>query len=268
MVPTASSTVAGKVQLATINQTLDGSNNILAITPWTLRNALNQALTSDITATVVSNGGSSSYNIYDSFSVNSSATLANSITTRHASTHANSFLTSAISGQPPYRINFAKPMAVKWVIRPIISTGSRIPLENDGWFGGFIAQSRTFADIPDGIVTTIGFGFKIDSSYNVIVSCRNASGVFTDTFASGLDLTPGSTTALPAEIYQYSDGNGNLYTYLNGNLVSTITNGPTTVSNVSASWFALWGVHLFNGTVTPTNSTVFVSSIPKIYFNV
>jgi hypothetical protein len=158
-------------------------------------------------------------------------------------------------------------VAVRWTIGTVGGSG-RVFIENDGWFGCFIAQNQSTTVITGGIVQNIGFGWKLDAAGNITVSARNASGTTSATFASGFDIVNLRTTTntSPAyEVYQYSDGAGNLYTYVDGVLKSTITAAPSTMSDVAASPFALWGIHIDNGTSVPTNQTAFTSSFPRLY---
>jgi hypothetical protein len=253
--------------VATNAEAVAGASATLAVTPSAMREMMNSFVVHDTTASGAANGGGTNTNIWDTMSFLTSATLANSNARRYSATASASFFPWAYPSQPSYKLDFSKVVAVRWTIGTVGGSG-RVFIENDGWFGCFIAQNQSTTAITGGIVQNIGFGWKLDAAGNITVSARNASGTTTATFASGFDIVNLRTTtnSSPAyEVYQYSDGTGNLYTYVDGVLKSTITAAPSTMSDIASSPFALWGIHINNGTSVPTNQTAFTSSFPRLY---
>jgi hypothetical protein len=216
-------------------------------------------------SSLTSSGGSVGTSTWNTITLSTSATLANSRASRHSTTGSGAVIPWAQPGHPSYKINFAKVVAARWTIGNS-NTSPRVPLEGTGWVGCFIAQTNAIATLVNGEVANIGFGWKLDAAGDITVSTRNASGLTTSVFASGFGNRTVSNDVTANEVYQFSDGAGTLYTYVDGVLKSTITAGPTTMSNVANSPFAVWGIHLDNGTSTPTGQTAFTFSYPALYF--
>ncbi len=108
LVPAASTTVAGKVELATETEAVATLSTTLATTPANVRAAISAAVNSSVTTSTVANGGSTNANIWDTFTLSTSATLASSTARRWSATNSSGFLAACIPGQPVYKVDFSK----------------------------------------------------------------------------------------------------------------------------------------------------------------
>lgn len=262
LVPAASTTVAGKVELATETEAVETLSTTLAMTPANVRAAISNIVYSNQTGSGVANGGGTGANIWDTFTLATSGTLANSSARRYSATNSASFLSACIPGQPVYKVDFSKVFAIRWGLG--IHSNSSAQFEKVVMF---VAQDISNLGFSNDEVPNIGFGFVLYPTGDIKISSRNASTVSSATIASGIPMTRTTTNNNPAtEVVQVSDGLGNLLTYINGTLVNTLTTGPTSLSNTGTSPFALWGTGITNGSATPTATCTWSVAYPKVFF--
>ena len=267
LVPAASTTAAGKVELATDAEAIAGTSGTLAVTPSGVQWALGQFIynpTNTLSTTV--NGGISNANIFDTFSLFTSATLAGSHARRWSATNSNNVIAPAIAGQPMYGINFGKVFGIRWAIGSLSGAGLQT--------GGFLkcAVGQSVAQIENAsTVSDTGFGFSLLPDSSLVISVRNGAGTLNSaTISTSIPQTRSIAGEQEGtEIVQVSDGLGNLYTYIDGTLVNTLTGAPTskqTTLGTSRSFWALWAAILRNDPVTtPTNAVSWGVSYPKVF---
>jgi hypothetical protein len=167
-----------------------------------------------------------------------------------------------VPGQPVYKVDFSKPFAIRWGIG--LHSNSSAQFEK---LTLFVAQDQSNLGFTNDEAAAVGFGCVLYPNGDLKISSRNASTVSSATIASGRPMTRTTTNNNPAtEIVQVSDGLGNLFTYINGTLVNTLTTGPTTFSTTGTSPFALWGTGITNGASTPTAACSWTIATPKVFF--
>jgi hypothetical protein len=110
-------------------------------------------------------------------------------------------------------------------------------------------------------VSNIGFGITIYPDSTMKISARNATGVVTNTVNLGITNWLNQPTI---EIYQVNNGTGTLFTYVNNTLVSTLSGGPTELSDSSISFFSLWAAALV-GVASPTVQQSWTLLAPKVF---
>jgi len=262
LVPAASTTVAGKVELATETEAVATLSTTLATTPANVRAAISAAVNSSVTTSTVANGGSTNANIWDTFTLSTSATLASSTARRWSATNSSGFLAACIPGQPVYKVDFSKVFVIRWGLG--LHSGSGTQFEKVVMC---VAQDNSNLAFASDEVPNIGFGFVLYPTGDMKISSRNASTVSSATIASGIPMTrTTSNNNTATEVVQVSDGLGNLLTYINGTLVNTLTTGPTSLSNTANSPFALWATGITNGSATPTAACNWTVAYPKVFF--
>ena len=242
---------------ATSDQNTLGTSSTLITNPALVRETLRRLTYAPGgvgTTTAVTNGGGVAVTGYNCFTFNT-ANSANATAQRHTVTGSTNVLAQAFPYHPRYRINFAIPVAVQWSVCPSFSN-------QFSWFGMYIGQANNnILTMANQEVSNIGFGITIYPDSTMKISARNATGVVTNTVNLGITNWLNQPTI---EIYQVNNGTGTLFTYVNNTLVSTLSGGPTELSDSSISFFSLWAAALV-GVASPTVQQSWTLLAPKVF---
>lgn len=261
-VNSATTSAEGLVELATKAESISGLSDSIAATPSGIRFAVAQMVNQINSASTASNGGSTTTNIWDTFTLATSASLSNSTARRWSATNSANFLSACIPGHPVYKLDFSKVVAIRWGLG--LHSNSSSQFER---LLCFVGQDNSVLAMANDEAANIGFGFALYPNGNLKISARDASGVTSSTIASGIPMSRTTTNNNPAtEILQVSDGLGSLFTYIDGVLVDTNATAPTGLSNTGTSPFAIWAAAITNGATTPTAACTFVLNFPKMFF--
>jgi hypothetical protein len=214
------------------------------------------------TASNTTNGGTNTVTTLDTLVLITSSTVANSTSIRWSATSTNNVRSPAIAGHPASSLDYSKRLSIRWAY---LAPTSLEQVEGDGWLKCAVGQDRTLFFAAN-TVGQMGFGFSILANGDMVCSVRNSSGTLNSaTVTSAVPATRSSST--PAnEIWQISDGAENVYTYIDGTLVNTLTGGPTGLSNVATSPFALWAAGFTNDpSVAPTQQAITRVAYPRFF---
>jgi hypothetical protein len=212
-VPAASTTAAGKVELATDAEAGAITSSSVVVTPEGIRRALqNNSVRKytglDFSAPAVSGG--------------SSTVSGNGIEVKTGNTTSGSFALRALSSSSQHPqslgsdrgvINFSKPT---WI-------GTRVLRQTALDANAVIRLSlgKIFSD-SKGDLTRRGFGFLITGTGNFECQAHNGTSLTKST-----NGTTGLSNNAAVDIWVYSDGAGNVSLFVNGTQTASCTGGPT-----------------------------------------
>jgi hypothetical protein len=214
IVPAASTTVAGKVELATILESHTGSSTTLAVTPDDLAFRIHSGSTlyltpSDSTATV---SGGTTFTDSQGMGTRSGTASASFGMRTFNGNSTNGFNATVGSGSG---VSFSK--------RAILSGKATVMSSTDaGNYAQRVQYGKTQTSTPIGNLNAKGFGIRCTGGGNAVDLLVHDGTTLTAVTSS---FTPSASTAFDFQIH--SDGAGNVTLYVNGSSVATSANGPT-----------------------------------------
>ena len=216
LVPAASTTVAGKVELATDAEAVAGTSSSLAVTPAAnlyaaIRASLVPLRSSNTSA--AANGASSLTDAghFGLYVISGSASGGYGV--RRFPSQANSALSTI--GSSYGVVNFSKPIKLTGKIQ---SGGVNTSTHANATVRYLFGKVGTAVA---GDLTSRGFGIKFAQGSALVLTVHNGS-TLTDVTSS---YTPSANQFFEVDIH--SDGAGNVTAYVNGSSVATTTAGPT-----------------------------------------
>jgi len=214
--PAASTTVAGKVELATEAETVQGTSTTLAVTPMGLSMArLNPSFISFVAtdASSLTSGGLSSTSSHGMLVRSGTANGSYGARVFEAGSSNGTFTNL---GQTT--VSFSKPI---WLSgKCAVASSSETSAYQQRFTYGKRGSGPSGTDIGD--LAVRGFGIRCNGAGNAIVLQVHNGTTLTNVTST---FTP--TAAIPFDVEIYSDGAGNVTLYVNGSSVATTTAGPT-----------------------------------------
>jgi len=253
-VPAASTTTAGKVELATDAETVTGTSSTLAVTPFGLSMArLNPSFISFVAtdASSLTSGGTSlvSSQAIRVFTGTANGSYGGRVFEGSVSVGSFTNLTITVT-------NFSKPIWLSGKV--LVSSSSETSAYQQRFTYGKRGSSPGGGDIGD--LAVRGFGIRCNGGGNAVV-LQVHNGTTLTNVTSSFTPTPGSF--FDAEIY--SDGAGNVTLYVNGSSVATSSAGPT--GNSTAIVPTVYVESVAIAAVTTTANTGFVVGAIKLDLN-
>jgi hypothetical protein len=217
LVPAASTTVAGKVELATMLEAHTGSSGTLAVTPDDLAFRIHSGSTlyltpSDSSATV---SGGTTFTDSQGMGVRCGTASASFGMRVFAGNMTNGFNASVGSNST---VNFDK--------RAILSGKATVTSASDaGNYAQRVQFGKTQTSTLIGNLAAKGFGIRSTGAGNALALLVHNGTTLTAVTSS---FTPSASAAFDFQIH--SDGAGNVTLYVNGSSVATSSAGPTGAS--------------------------------------
>jgi hypothetical protein len=213
-VPAASTTAAGKVELATMLEAHTGSSTTLAVTPDDLAFRIHSGSTlyltpSDSSATV--SGGTT---------FTDSQGMGTRSGTASASYGMRVFAGNTTNG---FNATVGNDSTVDFSKRAILSGKAQVRSASDaGNYAQRVQYGKTQTSTPIGNLGVKGFGIRSTGAGNALALLVHNGTTLTAVSSS---FTPTASQAFDFQIH--SDGAGNVTLYVNGSSVATSANGPT-----------------------------------------
>lgn len=216
-VPAASTTVAGKVELATMLEAHTGSSGTLAVTPDDLAFRIHSGSTlyltpSDSSATV--SGGTT---------FTDSQGMGTRSGTASASYGMRVFAGNTTNG---FNATVGNDSTVDFSKRAVLSGKAQVRSASDaGNYAQRVQYGKTQTSTPIGNLNAKGFGIRSTGAGNALALLVHNGTTLT---AVNSSFTPSASQAFDFQIH--SDGAGNVTLYVNGSSVATSSAGPTGAS--------------------------------------
>jgi hypothetical protein len=245
-VPAASTSAAGKVELATDAEAVAGTSTTLAVVPKSLHAlVLSRSLRFYTGLDLASTGTSSG----------STGISANGIEVGLSATTSGAFALRALAssnaapqslGTARGVINFSKPT---WIGTRILRQGT---LDDNAVIR--LSIGKIFAD-SKGDLTRLGFGWTIRGT-----GAFETQGFMGATLTKSTNGTTGLASTNAVDIVVYSDGTGNLTLFVNGTQTASSTGGPTGSSDSTANvlMFEIENVALATATSTASCGQLYI----------
>jgi hypothetical protein len=228
-VPAASTTAAGKVELATVDEALRPSSSTLGMTPDTTREMLMYpGYLPMYGGGVISTSGTGANGSFTFATQRWHELVGPNISTAGYSSYAFDTTFSGVG-----MVAMTRGVASyyrKWNSKIWASGRSMI----NGEAGGYVGDANTFARVMVGGRNSVGAGGMIAGENGIgwkVAGGGSAALIMTVSNGSALTETTSSFTPTGSQVFDwkiYSDGTGNVTLWVNDTQVATSTGGPTT----------------------------------------